>query len=86
MTVAPNAIKITALIGVRAVIFFFYLRFFKFAIITIKTKSTISASVVIICKARVLVKIHRHQLLSLYYERSKKNTLLSFFRKEQPPP
>ena len=60
-----------AVVG-RAVIFFFYLRFFKFAIITIKTISTISASVVIISKAKVRVKIHRHHSFRVNCERSKK--------------
>ena len=75
MTVAPYSKNDNRLyVQGSAVIFFFYLRFSIeiYASTMIKTVSAIIASVVIISSAKVLVKIHRHQLLSLYCERSKK--------------
>ena len=61
MTVAPYSKNDNRLyVQGSAVIFFFYLRFFKFAIITIKTISTISASVVIISNCQVQTKNHKH--------------------------
>ena len=80
--------KITALIGSRAVIFFFYFRFIRSEIITIIAATAKIASVVIISNVQVRRINHRHHSFRLNCERSKKDIYLLSPKKlkEQPPP